>query len=63
MSEAITEEVIEKMASPKKKPSGPALYINAGTDNIFTTKGRCMPGRKIRLSAKEAGQHGKLERC
>ena len=67
MSEAITEEVIEKMAEElpkvKAKKSGPAEYVNTSTINVFTTKGRCGPGQKVRLTAKEAGQYGQLERC
>ena len=60
MSEAITEEVIEKI---KPKKVGPAEYVNTSTINVFTTKGRCGPGQKVRLTAKEAGQYGQLERC
>lgn len=38
-------------------------YINVTRKNIFTEQGRCMPGEKVRMYAKEAKVYKGLKKC
>lgn len=58
MSEVITEEVIEKVKRVRAFD-----YKNVSTANIFTTKGRCAPGKTVNLKSTEAKSYEGLEKC
>ena len=58
MSEAITEEVIEKVKKVRA-----FSYRNVGTSNIFTESGRCAPGQVVRLKSTDAKKYEGLEKC
>ena len=60
-----TETQAPKKAAPKAKKVEPACFnfINSTKRNVFTTKGRCGPGEKVRLLASEGQATVGLERC
>ena len=58
-------------AAPKKPATRAAAktapkageYLNGSRENIFTSKGRCAPGQRVKLDEEEAKTYKGLELC
>ena len=61
----MSDEVTESADKPKaKKAPTTGKYKNtSGYVNVFTSKGRVMPGQTVMMSVKEAEQYAALEKC
>ena len=59
---AVEEAEVVAVETETQVVEATTTYLNTSKKNIFTTQGRCMPGKSIELDIHEAGNYEGLEK-